>query len=375
MARKISSHSFTAWYAKHGRSTLPWRNTCDPYAIWLSEIMLQQTQVATVLERYYFPFLQRFPSIQALADAPLDDVLKAWEGLGYYTRARNLHKAAKRCAPALPETVDELMALPGIGRNTAHAIAAFAYRQPVAVMEANVKRILHRMAARERMSDAELWEMSGMLVNEDDPFTHNQAMMDVGALICTPRAPRCAECPLATACTGKDAPERYPARKAKKATPVRHHLLMIARDPEDRLYLKPREGAFLGGLYGFPEYDADDTPIIFLRRKIARDELIPLGGIEQVYSHFRLNAEVYLLQRNITSCGNHWYRLEEIGDMALSRADHKALGLYFSFLEEQALASPPPAARSPVGRKQENPSPRRALSRSSEGRSRRPANR
>src|SRR5688572_23757939 len=112
------------WYAAHGRHSLPWRNTSNPYAIWISEVMLQQTQVKTVLERYYFPFLERFPTLQALADAPLDSVLKAWEGLGYYTRAANLHKAAKMAAPRLPATVEELEALPGIGRNTAHAVAA-----------------------------------------------------------------------------------------------------------------------------------------------------------------------------------------------------------------------------------------------------------
>ncbi|MBY0354265.1 MAG: hypothetical protein K2Q12_00885, partial [Rickettsiales bacterium] len=133
------------WYAAHGRHSLPWRLTRDPYAIYVSEIMLQQTQVATVLTRFYHPFLARFPTLQSLADASQEEVLKAWEGLGYYSRARNLHQAAKICAPTLPTTVEGLLELPGIGRNTAHAIAAFAYHQPVAVMEANVKRVLHRL--------------------------------------------------------------------------------------------------------------------------------------------------------------------------------------------------------------------------------------
>lgn len=372
--KKNACPSLSHWYAKHGRSALPWRTTSDPYAIWVSEIMLQQTQVATVLERYYFPFLERFPNLQALADAPLDDVLKAWEGLGYYTRARNLHKAAKLCAPALPQTVEGLIALPGIGRNTAHAIATFAHRQPIAVMEANVKRILHRLAARERMSDAELWEMAGALVDTDDPFTHNQAMMDVGALICTPRAPRCGECPLAPACAGKNAPERYPARKAKKATPVRKRLLLIARDPEGRLYLKPRESAFLGGLYGFPEFDTKERDIVFLRRTISREWLVLLGGIEQIYSHFRLSAEVFLLQRTIPRRTKYWHAPEKIREMALSRADHKALALYLSFLESESCP-PPPAKSNPAARKQATPSPHPASSRSSSVRNRKPASR
>ena len=267
------------------------------------------------------------------------------------------------------------MALPGIGRNTAHAIAAFAYGQPVAVMEANVKRILHRLAARDRMSDTELWEMAAALLNADDPFTHNQAMMDVGALVCTPRAPRCGQCPLASACAGKDAPEHYPARKARKATPVRKRLLLIARDPEGRLYLKPRESAFLGGLYGFPEFGVEERDIVFLRRTISRKELVLLGGIEQTYSHFRLSAEVFMLRRTMTQHTKHWHMPEEIREMALSRADHKALALYLSFLETQANAYPPPAARSPATRKRATPSPRPASSRSSSDRNRKRASR
>ena len=130
------------WYATHGRKDLPWRNTKEPYHIYISEIMLQQTQVSTVLARYYFPFLKKFPTLSVLAKAPEVEVLKAWEGLGYYQRARNLHKAAKITAPQLPHTLEGLLALPGIGQNTAHAILAFAHHKPVPVLEANVKRVI-----------------------------------------------------------------------------------------------------------------------------------------------------------------------------------------------------------------------------------------
>ena len=151
------------WYQQHGRKHLPWRNTQDPYAIYISEIMLQQTQVKTVLERYYFSFLERFPTLAALAKAPQNEVLNAWQGLGYYNRALNLHKTAKLCPKGLPDNVEALIALPGIGRNTAHAVAAFAYKQPVAVMEANVKRVLARIFTIKQLNERELWETAGEL--------------------------------------------------------------------------------------------------------------------------------------------------------------------------------------------------------------------
>ena len=170
------------WYQKHGRHDLPWGMTDDPYAIWLSEVMLQQTQVGTVLERFYSPFLRRFPTLESLAEAPLDDVLKMWEGLGYYNRAKNLHKAAQivvdmhqkeqqngqthRSAPTLPSDIDILIKLPGIGKNTAHAVAAFAFREPVPVMEANVKRILCRLHKLESPTDKILWERAYELVDK-----------------------------------------------------------------------------------------------------------------------------------------------------------------------------------------------------------------
>ena len=165
------------WYAAHGRHDLPWRNTRDPYHIWVSEVMLQQTQVKTVLERYYAPFLQRFPTIESLARAPREEVMKAWEGLGYYSRAGNLQKAAQEVmngewwvvnsenTPPLTTHYSQLTRLPGIGKNTAHALLAFAYHQPVAVMEANVKRVLCRVFALTAPSDAQLWELAQALVD------------------------------------------------------------------------------------------------------------------------------------------------------------------------------------------------------------------
>ena len=148
------------WYAKNGRTDLPWRNTDDPYHIYISEVMLQQTQVKTVLERYYFQFLEKFPSLEVLSRADLDEVLKMWEGLGYYTRAKNLHKTAQIIQPKLPKTYEALLKLPGIGKNTASAICAFAYKQNLAVMEANVKRILCRIHVLKNPKEEELRELA-----------------------------------------------------------------------------------------------------------------------------------------------------------------------------------------------------------------------
>jgi A/G-specific adenine glycosylase len=319
-------HRLRSWYAEHGRTSLPWRTTSDPYAIYISEVMLQQTQVQTVLDRYYFPFLRRFPTLQALADAPLEDVLKAWEGLGYYSRARNLHHAAKTAAPVLPITIEGLMSLKGIGRNTAHAIAAFAYHLPVAVMEANVKRVIHRVTANPALSEKELWEIAHAWVDKEDPFSYNQAMMDIGATICTPRAPKCLLCPLSESCQGKDSPLLYSSPKVKKATPVRYARIIVPVKGT-RYYLTPRTSQFLGGLYGFPEYSDTSSPLIEGHPPPLHTSLSQIGNLIQTYSHFQLQADVYLWHFTHPSLGNHWYDMTEINTLPLSRVDSKVVAL------------------------------------------------
>lgn len=313
------------WYQAHGRRNLPWRNTDDSYAIYISEIMLQQTQVKTVLERFYTPFLTRFPTLQALADAPRDAVLKQWEGLGYYNRAANLHEAAKRVAPQLPQSVEELEALPGIGRNTAHAIAAFSYHQPVPVMEANVKRVLCRIFAILQPKTEELWDNAFALLDKHHPFDYNQAMMDIGATICTKRAPNCADCPANEICKGKSNPESYPEVKKKKAVPVRAVKVVIWRDSTGRYYLSPREGAFLRGLYGFSYYPAEVETVYMQNQSFELEP--PLGQVSQTYSHFQQIADVYLIQTSFAGEGEGWYLPEEMASRALAGIDHKIWAL------------------------------------------------
>jgi A/G-specific adenine glycosylase len=307
-----------AWYDREGRKSLPWRATDDPYHIYLSEVMLQQTQVKTVLERYYFPFLERFPSLQALADATLDEVLKMWEGLGYYSRAKNLHKTASLTAPKLPTGYEELLALPGIGENTAAAICAFAYGQKYAVMEANIRRIICRLYALDDPSKKELLKKAHALLDEDDPFTYNQAMMDIGATVCRLKEPRCEVCPFVSICQAHAlGVYDFPVKKTKKV-PIRRECVIVAYN-EGRVSLVQRSGKFLHGLWGFP------TATKGSGRK--------LGEVRHQYTHFKLEVTVYA--KRCSDSGIPLFSDSEIDNMALSTVDKKILKL----LEKEGITS------------------------------------
>lgn len=307
-------HSLLNWYETNGRHSLPWRLTDDPYRIYLSEIMLQQTQVKTVLERFYFPFLERFPSFKDVTDAPLDDVLKMWEGLGYYTRARNLHNAATQCNGILPDNAHDLMKLSGIGRSTAHAIASFAFNEALPILDANVKRILHRFYALEKRDEKQLWENAYRLFDPEHPFEYNQAMMDIGATVCLSKNPLCTQCPFEPWCKGKDSPLSYPEPKQSKSKPIRRRSIVIYEN-NGRVALTQRRERFLHGLWGFYETDA---PI----------DAEYLGAITQHYSHFTLEAGVYWNRQEFSDETFEWFGLDEIHVLSLSRADHKALELF-----------------------------------------------
>ena len=309
---KKTHQKIHTWYQSNGRLDLPWRTTNDPYHIYLSEVMLQQTQVVTVLERYYFPFLKRFPTLKALGEAPLDDVLKLWEGLGYYNRAKNLHKTAT-LIKTLPESIDALIALPGIGKNTAHAIAVFAFRQPVPIMEANVKRILCRLHQLRTPSDTQLWEIAYTMVDRDNPFDYNQAMMDIGATLCTVKSPACHRCPLANICQGKAHPTDYPTKK-KRTVPTREQSIMLTLY-NGKLSMYQREGKFLHGLWGFEE---TDTPLCASEY---------MGEVKHAYTHFKLRCKVYLYHA-LDKDESAYFSPHEIGKLAISKVDEKILKLY-----------------------------------------------
>jgi len=306
-----------SWYHTQGRLDLPWRNTQDPYHIYLSEVMLQQTQVKTVLERYYFPFLAKFPTLQVLGNAPLDEVLKMWEGLGYYNRAKNLHKTASSIK-VLPSNIDALMALSGIGKNTAHAIATFAFKQPVPIMEANVKRILCRLNKLTQPSDKELWDIAYTLVDKVNPFEYNQAMMDIGATLCKPKVPLCEVCPLLDICQGKNNPTLYPTRK-KRTVPTRTQSIMLYLY-NDKLSMEQRTGKFLHGLWGFTS----------IKNPLCASEY--LGEVKHAYTHFKLECKVYLYNA-ISPENRDYFSPKEIKALAISKVDENILRLYLKRLE------------------------------------------
>lgn len=315
------------WYAAHGRHDLPWRQTQDPYHIYISEIMLQQTQVSTVLDRFYHPFLKRFPTLQHLADASEEAVLKQWQGLGYYSRARNVHKAAQLAAPELPDSYEGLIALPGIGQNTAHAILAFAFHKPYPVLEANVKRVIHRIFAIKQRDNKMLWQKAELLQNRQHPFDYNQAMMDVGAMICLPAAPQCERCPANIICQGKTHPQLYPEAKASKKVPTYEKNLILLRDRNARYYLTARTSKLLGGLYQFIEQERNEEELSFASRKLELRNMQHLGNVKHAYSHFKVEAKVYLAQWPEAMNAPDWYTREAIDALPLSKLDLKALAL------------------------------------------------
>lgn len=252
------------WQRSHGRHGLPWQGTRDPYRVWLSEVMLQQTQVSTVLD-YYPRFLARFPDVRALAAAPLDDVLALWSGLGYYSRARNLHRCAQVVVAehggAFPSSSEQLATLPGIGRSTAAAIAAFCFGERAAILDGNVKRVLARAIGfdGDLASAAEvnrLWLQAEALLPRRDVGVYTQGLMDLGATVCLARKPNCLICPLAEACVARASgePERLPVktRRLKRGRRL-HALLWLRRGGQVYLVQRPGTGVW-AGLWSLPEY-------------------------------------------------------------------------------------------------------------------------
>lgn len=259
------------WQAAHGRNHLPWQQSRDPYRVWLSEIMLQQTQVSTVLG-YYQRFLDVFPDVASLAAAPQDDVLALWSGLGYYSRARNLHRCAQAVVQdwggAFPGTVEELSSLPGIGRSTAGAIAAFCFGQRAPILDANVRRVLTRVLAfgedlAVSRNEKQLWEHAQQLCPSEDLAQtmprYTQGMMDLGAAVCLPRKPLCLVCPLNTVClaSAQGQPEAYPVRSRKLKRSSHAWWLLVVVDSAQRVWFQRRPGTGIwAGLFSPPVFES-----------------------------------------------------------------------------------------------------------------------
>lgn len=293
------------WHDKHGRHDLPWQQELSPYRVWISEIMLQQTQVATVIP-YFARFMQSFPSLADLAHASIDDVLHHWTGLGYYARARNLHRTARlimeQYAGNLPLQLDKLIELPGIGRSTAAAILAISDNQHHAILDGNVKRVLTRFFAIDgwpgkRNIEQCLWQHAERLTPKERVAQYTQAIMDLGATRCTRRNPDCAGCPLHAHCRAyaSQSMHRYPAAKPRKTLPVKQTIMLLLRDNENRVLLQQRPSSGIwGGLWSLPEVDfpANKNEINdWSQRQLGLDieQLVVADPVRHSFSHFHLD--------------------------------------------------------------------------------------
>ena len=287
-----------AWQRRHGRRGLPWQGTRDPYRVWLSEVMLQQTQVAAVIP-YYLRFLEKYPTVAALAAAQEDDVLRLWSGLGYYARGRNLLAAARAVAASggFPDDVDGLSALPGVGRSTAAAIAVFAFGARAAILDGNVKRVLSRVYGVEAKED--LWPLAERLLPGKDVETYTQGLMDLGATVCTRGKPGCGACPVSRECIARreNRVHELPPPRARKALPLRKATWFVyLHRGQVLLERRPSRGLW-GGLWVFPEQRV--LPAAAGKR---------LALVEHGFTHFRLLAQplLYRLGEAAEAPGRLW---------------------------------------------------------------------
>lgn len=290
--------SVLAWYDNFGRKHLPWQQNKTLYGVWLSEVMLQQTQVATVIP-YFERFIKTFPNITALANASQDEVLHLWTGLGYYARARNLHKAAQKVRDEFdgnfPTDFEQVWALPGVGRSTAGAILSSVLNQPYPILDGNVKRVLARYFAvegwpGEKKVENRLWELTEQVTPTDRVADFNQAMMDIGAMVCTRTKPKCMLCPLEKDCAANknDSWDKFPGKKPKKEIPEKETYFLILSN-QGKVWLEQRESAGLwGGLFCFPQFESLENVQAFLAEEgVSYYQEWP--SFRHTFSHFHLD--------------------------------------------------------------------------------------
>lgn len=342
------------WQARHGRNDLPWQGTRDPYRIWLAEIMLQQTQVGTVIP-YYLRFLERFPDVHRLAAADADDVMRLWSGLGYYSRARNLHAAAQaivaRHGGRFPRALAEVEALPGIGRSTAAAIAGFAFGARAAILDGNVKRVFARHFGvdgytGERSVEQALWRLAESLTPPTGIERYIQGLMDLGATLCTTRQPACSRCPVRETCVALAANRvgELPAPRPRKTVPMRETAMLLLRHQGGVLLQKRPPLGIWGGLWSLPELALADDPVRVAAERfgcaIALTER--LGVLKHGFTHFTLRitpvvAHVASIAPRAAQPGCVWSSLEEARGAALPVPVKKLLArLAPSALAQQA---------------------------------------
>lgn len=328
------------WFDHYGRKNLPWQKNITPYRVWLSEIMLQQTQVATVIP-YFERFISNFPNVASLAAAPIDDVLHLWTGLGYYTRARNLHKCAQivveKHGGDFPDSIEALVDLPGIGRSTAGAIRSIAFQKRAAILDGNVKRVLARYAAIEGWPGqvdtlTQLWAVAEASTPKTRHRAYTQAMMDLGAMVCTRSKPQCDQCPLQGGCVAfaQGKMTAYPGKKPKKILPEKSVQLLMMRNPAGDLWLyqRPPQGIW-GGLWSFPEIDLDTSPEDYAQSVGATVASIEeWNAYRHTFSHYHLDITPVLIQLSKTPrrMGDGlWYNLHRPDAVGLSAPVKKLL--------------------------------------------------
>ena len=321
----LFQQSVLAWFDEYGRSDLPWQKNLSAYRVWVSEIMLQQTQVSTVIP-YYQQFMERFPTIFDLAKAPIDEVLHYWTGLGYYARARNLHKSAQYVVSNLngefPSCVSDLIELPGVGRSTAGAISAIAFKQKAAILDGNVKRVLSRFSATvgwpgKTIVTKKLWAVAEAYTPSERVADYTQAMMDLGATICTRSAPKCSVCPIMRECVAykQNKVNDYPGKRPKRSIPIKTTYFLIIHNSDGDILLErnPPSGLW-GGLWVFPQCnrfeEIDDT---CEKRGLRVKKIVPQMTSRHTFSHFHLDYQPveiildYDYQQTMKSDDQIWY--------------------------------------------------------------------
>lgn len=315
------------WHTRAGRHDLPWQHSRTPYRVWISEVMLQQTQVATVIP-YYERFIQRFPDVTALAGGAVDEVLHLWSGLGYYARARNLHRAALRIRDEhggeFPETFAGIAALPGIGRSTAGAILALSHGARFAILDGNVRRVLARYfgvagARGERAGERRLWELSERCTPQVRVAEYTQAIMDLGATVCVRRRPLCVQCPLTRGCLARRTGRQHelPAPRRASARPHRRVFMVVALRESGSVLLERRpEAGVWGALWSLPQFATATAATAFIRDSLGAGAAQPLAAFEHAFTHFDLTITPLLVQatdpaRTVEEGASLWYNIRE----------------------------------------------------------------
>jgi len=302
-----SQHALLSWYEREGRHDLPWRNTEDIYAIYISEIMLQQTQVNRVKEIYYPQFLEKFPTLQSLGAVEVEEVLAIWSGLGYYSRAKNLHQTALLAGETLPSEYDALIELPGIGRYTASAICSFGYGQDITVVDTNIARVIKRFFALLEPKESSVWSQAELLLNHKDPRKHNLALMDLGSMICLPTDPKCSHCPLLKSCQGSATPKLYTQRKKKQYESLELFYGLWIRN--DQVALTHSTGTMYKNMLELPRVDPIEESFIRM--------------FKHSYTKYRLQVNLYKIEESSDEL--IWVDLDKLDEAPISSLTKKAL--------------------------------------------------